>query len=41
MGHMTENPEQMRGWMTSSEHAKEMTQIMRENNDFMMKYYLS
>ncbi len=37
MEYMTENPDHLREWVTSSGHAQEMTQIMRENHDFTME----
>jgi YVTN family beta-propeller protein len=40
IGFITQDPEQMRQWMESSHHVQQMTQIMKENHDFMMEMML-
>jgi len=37
MDQMLENPQQMRQWMTTTQHAQEMSEVMKEDHDFMME----
>jgi hypothetical protein len=34
---MSQDPQQMRQWMANTQHVKEMSDVMRENHDFMME----
>ena len=37
MDALTQDPEDMRGWMANSQHIQQMSQVMGENHDFMME----
>jgi hypothetical protein len=39
MNQMMENPELMRQWMSTPEHAQQMAQVMRDDHDFMMTMF--
>jgi len=39
MQQMMQNPQLMKQWMSSPEHAQQMADIMREDHDFMMGMY--